>query len=94
MIDRGRLACQLPGPSPGDRRHQGAQPDALGRLRDGAQHDPGIVDRERVVGVDEHVVPEEEAVPTGALGGVTQLHEIGRDAEVGDAYPVAHERRR
>ena len=94
MVEGDRLAGQLPGPPPGNRRHHRAQPDALGRLRDGAQHDPGIVDRERVVGVDEHVVPEEEAVPTRALGRVTQLDEVGRVAEVGDADPVAHERRR
>ena len=55
----------------------GAEPDPLGRRRDRGEGDPGIAGRRHRL-VPPQVVPDEEAVPAGLLGGDG---EVGRDAE-------------
>jgi hypothetical protein len=63
--------------APGQRGHQGAQPDVVRVGGDGAQHHPGVRDSADWR-LPEDVVPQEYAVPPEFLGAHRQVHEQGR----------------
>ena len=76
---------------PSDRSHAGAQPHALGRRGDRGEHGPGIC-RRRSPG-EREVVPDEDPVPPGCLGGLRDPHGyvgIGVGPEVRETDRVLH----
>jgi hypothetical protein len=91
VIQRDRLAGDLPGSSTRERGDERADPQSGGSLRNGREGDPGVGDRGRPVPV--HVVPDEEAVPSGLLGVARELGEeerVAERAEVGEVESVPH----
>ena len=73
---------------PGDRRHVGDQPEAVGRAGHRRQGDPRVADAAPEVAV----VPDAQPVPAGGLGGPGQLHDgsglrVGPERDDLDAVP-------
>ena len=94
QVVQGRhLARELLGPSPGDRRHQGAQPESLGREGRGGQQHPRVSEAPLQVLVVDDVVPNEQPVPPGGLGRRGDLGDrlrVGEVAEVRDVDRESH----
>ena len=91
VIERHDLPHHLPGPAPGEGRQHRAEPDPVGRERDGGQDRPRI--GHHVAVPDEQVVPHEIAVPAGLLGVVGHRRvepRVGQLAEVREADGEPH----
>src|SRR4029453_17681974 len=72
-------------------RDKRAQPHARGRLGDGAEDHPGIVDVEPKVADEDQVIPQEHAVPTRLFGLDGQGDHSGCVGEGRDADGGAHD---
>jgi hypothetical protein len=95
MIQRHRLARQLPRAPPSEGCHQRAQPNPLRLYRNRRQADPWVSDR-RVprIGVGKQVIPQEDAIPAGRLGLAGKLGhdlDLAKRAEVRNVQGVAHD---
>ena len=90
VIERGDLFRQLPGPAAGERGDHGSEPDPGGPRRDRAEENPGVEHSRTRYGVELEVIPEEEAVPSGPLGGDGEVDQLVRISGVGHADCAAH----
>ena len=91
IVQRRNLMCQYVRAPPRDRRHSGAQPEAVSGRGDCRQHRPGIC-RRRPPG-EREVVPDEDSIPGARFGGVGELHRDVRvrvGAEVRQADSETH----
>ena len=91
-VERSGLARHLPGPPAGERSDEHADPDALRGRRDGSGGDMRVGRGPAGLAIHD-VIPQEDAVPAGALGGARELEEQGRIAVVTDvreAHAAAH----
>jgi len=88
-IERHGLSGHHRHASPSQRRDHRADDDPLGRHGDGCEGDPRVDHRLPRLPAD-HVIPQEEAVPSSRLGVVGQRGEtdrVGEIAAVGNAEP-------
>ena len=68
----------------------GSEPDPGGPRRDRAEENPGVEHSRTRYGVELEVIPEEEAVPSGPLGGDGEVDQLVRISGVGHADCAAH----
>ena len=93
MVERHRLARELPGAATGGRGHDRPEADPLGAHGNSGQRHPRVVDR--IGARNGHAIPIEDAVPTGIFrfrGHRGDLMDVARGEDDSVAHVVPPER--